>query len=116
MPFGRIVPIDDHIAEVIINDSVEMDWEMLNDLHHTLENRFKPPISLLINKIHSYSYTFEAQKLIGTLNNLHKTAVVTYNQRSERATQALNQIPRPVKLNIKTFSNYEDALNWLRSE
>jgi len=112
--FGQIIILQPDIAEVIIDDGIEMDEHMVDDYHNFLVNHLVAPFSILVNKIHSYTYTFEAQLKLGTIPQIHSMAVITYSHISEVATHSLNSIPRATPWNLRTFKEREQALNWLK--
>ncbi len=113
LDFATINIIRDDIAEVIINDGVEMNAEMVNQYHTFLLDHLKSPFSLLINKINSYTYDFEAQKNLATLKEINAMAVVVYNQVSKLSTDNLASFPRSTQWNMHIFYNTDDALEWL---
>jgi hypothetical protein len=116
LPFAKIIILRDDIAEVIINDGVEMDVDMVEQYHDFLLSHLRPPFSLLINKINSYSYNFPAQEKLATLKEINAMAVVAYNLMTEIATETLASYPRKIKWNLKIFPNREEALSWLLTE
>jgi len=116
LPFAKIIILRDDIAEVIINDGVEMDVDMVEQYHDFLLSHLRPPFSLLINKINSYSYDFPAQEKLATLKEINAMAVVAYNLMTEVATETLASYPRKIKWNLKIFPNREEALSWLLKE
>jgi hypothetical protein len=116
LTFGEIIVLQEDIAEVIINSGVEMDLRMVEEYHVALLSLMKEKFSLLINKLNSYSYTFEAQQHIATLPGINAMAVVSYNMPAELATKALSSIPRGISWKIKIFSEREGGLNWLREK
>ena len=113
LPFAKIILLRDDIAEVIINESVEMDLDMVDAYHSFLLANLKAPFSLLINKINPYSYTYEAQKKLGTLEEIKAMAVVAYRRSTKTSTEALAAMPRSLAWNLRIHSNREDALEWL---
>ena len=114
--FGKIILLSNNIAEVIINESVEMDEAMVDEYHEFLIAHLHAPFCLLINKINSYSYDFAAQMNLATIQQIKAMAVVAYNRVAESATVSLIDTPRKVGWNIKIFPNREEALQWLVSE
>ena len=116
LSFGKIILLGDDLAEVIVDEGVEMDIEMVEEYHDWILNNLTAPCMLLINKINSYSYTFEAQRNLATPKEIKAMAVVSYTRISKKATKALSSLPRDVKWNIKIFGNREDALAWLNSQ
>ncbi|WP_435627601.1 hypothetical protein [Candidatus Ferrigenium straubiae] len=114
--FGKIILLSSSIAEVIIDDGVEMDEAMVNEYHEFLIAHLQAPFNLLINKINSYSYDFVAQMNLATIGQIKAMAVVAYNRITERSTESLIATPRKAEWNIKIFSNREAAMQWLGSE
>ena len=117
LSFGKIIILRDNIAEVIINEGVEINSEMVKEYHDFLLSQLTSPFSLLINKINSYTYDFDAQVNIATLNEIKSMAVVTYTRAKKVSTEALATInSKSDEWNLKMFSNREDALKWLMSD
>lgn len=100
-----------------MNEGVELDLAMVHQFHDFLLAQLVSPFSLLINKVNSYSYNFDAQVNIGNLTEIHAIAVIAYQHASKVNTEYLaNLVPRAVIWNVTIHSNRIDALNWLRSE
>ncbi|NQZ23615.1 MAG: hypothetical protein HRT53_16380 [Colwellia sp.] len=117
LPFSKIILLSESIAEVIINEGVELDEAMVDQYHEFLLKHLSAPFSLLINKINSYSYSFAAQINLATLKEINAMAVVTYNSAAELATNNLaTAVPREVEWNLKMFTSRDNALNWLQLE
>jgi hypothetical protein len=116
LPFARIIILREDIAEVMINDSVVMDVEMVDQYHDFLLSHLRAPFSLLVNKINSYTYDFPAQQKLATLEEINVMAVVAYNRVSKISTEALASFPRDSAWNLKIFPNRDEALTWLLSE
>ena len=72
LSFAKIIILRDDIAEVMINDGVEMDTGMVDQYHVFLLTHLQAPFSLLINKVNSYTYTFEAQEKLAEAKELHQ--------------------------------------------
>lgn len=116
LPFGTITIIRKDVAEVIINKGVEMNDEMVEKFHHFILEKLTPPFSLVINKVNKYTYSFEAQKKLGSLRELKAIAVVTYTEISTISTKSVASFPREIKWNMKLFSNRNDAVDWIMTE
>ena len=114
LSFATIIKLREDIAEVIINEGVEMDLDMVNQYHEYLLSHFDAPFSLLINKVNSYSYTFEAQMALATLKEINVMAVVVYSRAAKFSTEDLEARPRPIDWNMNIFSNRDEALTWLK--
>lgn len=113
--FARIIIHRKNLAEIIVNQGVLMDLAQVDQYHTFLRTHLSAPFNLLINKLNSYSYTPEAQREIGTIREIDKMAIVTYNKISELATQNLNRQPRSRNWTIKSFRTKETAIGWLDS-
>jgi len=116
LPFAKIIILSEDIAEVIINDGVEMNTDMVDQYHDFLLSHLHAPFALLVNKVNSYSYNFEAQQNLATLKEINAMAVVSYNRSTTLATKNLAAFPRNEKWNISIFSSRDEALSWLVSE
>jgi len=116
LPYAKIIILQDDIAEVMINDGIELDIGMVNDYHDFLLAHLRAPFSLLINKINSYTYDFQAQMKLATLKEINAMAVVSYNRITKITTKTLASYPRDNKWNLKIFSNRDEAVIWLLSE
>jgi hypothetical protein len=115
LSFAKIIILDDNIAEVVVNEGVTMDVEMVEQYHEFLLSHLRAPFSLLINKVNSYTYDFDAQNKLATLKEINAMAVVAYNQITRLITESLASYPREVRWNLKVFSNRDEALAWLLS-
>ena len=116
LPYAKIIILQDDIAEVIIDDEVVMDEAMVDHYHDFLRSHLSAPFSLLVNKVNSYTYDFNAQMKIGTLVEINAMAVIAYNRITKITTESLASYPRSEEWNLKIFSNRDEALNWLISE
>jgi hemerythrin superfamily protein len=116
LPFAKIIVLDKDLAEVLINEGVEMNTEMVAAYHDFLLAHLQAPFSLLVNKVNAYSYDFEAQANLATLEQINAMAVVTYNRISTISTESLASMPRSKEWNLRIFSDRGEALAWLRSE
>lgn len=114
LSFGTIISINNHLAEVIIDEGIEMDEHLVDAYHDFLLSHFKAPFSLLINKKNSYSYTFEAQKIIANLEEIHKMAVLVGTLGSTLATKTIISLKE--RENIKIFVDREEALDWINDK
>ena len=116
LPFAKIIILQDDIAEVIVNDGIEMNVKMVEQYHDFLLSHLHSPFSLLINKINAYSYDFQAQIKLATLTEINAMGVVAYNRITKLNAKSLASYPRSKKWNLKVFSNRDEALAWLLSE
>ncbi len=114
LPFGKIIILQEDVAEVIIDEGVEMNAPMVEEYHAFLLSHLSHPFSLLINKINSYTYDFDALLGIASLNEILSMAVVHYTRSNQVGTEILAAInPNSDKWNLKMFWDREKALAWL---
>lgn len=115
LSFGTITVLKDDLAEVIINEGVVMNEIMVDLYHDFLLSYLKAPFSLIINKKNSYSYTFEAQKIIANLKEIYAMAVIVGTNAAVMSTKTLMQINASNNWNIKLFRTKPEALEWIES-
>ena len=116
LPFAKIIILEDNLAEVVIDEGVIMNVEMVDQYHDFLLSHLRVPFSLLINKVNSYTYDFDAQNKLATLKEIQEMAVVAYTRIIELTTDALASQPREVEWNLKIFNNRDEALAWLNNQ
>lgn len=111
--FAKITILQHDIAEIVISEGVEINAAMVKEFHQALLTHLTPPFSLLMNKVHSYAYSFDAQIALSNLTDINALAVVTYNKAATSTTQYLAEFPRKTCWHLSIFSNKADALTWL---
>ena len=116
LPFAKIIILRDDIAEVMINEGVEMDEKMVDQYHDFLLSHLRAPFSLLVNKVNAYTYNFQAQVKLATLKEINAMAVVAYNRVTKIATETMASYPRDDQWKLIVFSDRDAALAWLLSE
>jgi len=116
LSFCKINKLDVDTAEFIVNDGVEFDLPFVEEYHQWIQQNLIAPSFILVNKKNSYTYTFEAQRKIGTIAEIKALAFVTYTPISEFTTQALSELPRETSWNAAFFSDRESALTWLSEQ
>ncbi|AUP80445.1 hypothetical protein [Flavivirga eckloniae] len=113
LSFATIFAVQNNLAELIVNEGIEIDEIKVDELHDALLNSFETPISLLINKRHSFSYTFQAQIKITQLKELKAIAIVIGTNGALMSTQTLMSVNKNVFDDIELFQEREEALTWL---
>jgi uncharacterized hydantoinase/oxoprolinase family protein len=113
LSFAKIAILNTNIAEIVVDEGVELNGKMTNELHHFLLTNLDHPFSLLINKINSYSYTCDAQMTLGAIAELKSIAVVVYSNISKVITQDMGNIDRPINWHMEIFEKKTSALTWL---
>ncbi|MCH4551473.1 MULTISPECIES: hypothetical protein [Aestuariibaculum] len=115
LSFGEIIIHNNSLAEVIVDEGEIMCELKVDEYHDFLLSSLVAPFKLLINKINSYSYTFEAQKIVGNLKEIAAMAVVISSQAGLMSTETLMSVGNSSDWNIKLFRGRDAALYWLES-
>ena len=116
LSFGELLKHEADLAEVIVDDGLEMNMEMVEEYHHWIREHLASPCALLINKINKYTYTFEAQEKIATEPSIRAMAVITYSNMSRVTTEGLVDVPREIQWNIKIFGSRSKGFDWLKEQ
>lgn len=116
LQFARLIILEKDLAEVIVNEDIEITLDNIYRLRKVLGELLIAPHYLIINKLNHYSYEFNAQLEIGKSEKLKATAIICYSDSARQTTSFLSNITKDKKWNMEIFSNKEDAINWLISE
>jgi len=116
LPFVKLINLGDDILEVIVNEGVDYTLEMVEEYHQWIRDHMATPCYILVNKLNSYSYTFEVQQRLGAIPEIRAIALVAYNRSGHLALEAMQEIPKVLPWNSKLFHDREMALLWLREQ
>lgn len=116
LTFGTITIVDNGLAEVIVDEGVELNEENVIEFHDFLLEIFDAPFSLLINRKHSYSYTFQAQRLIGKLDEIKAIAVLIASSGALMSTETIINLNKDSDWNIYVFQERDKALEWIERQ
>lgn len=116
LSFGIINILRDDLAEIIINDGIEVSADQVDEANAFLVDFLEAPFSLLFNKKNQYSFHYDAQIKLGTFDELNAIAVLCYSKTSSTITEVLSNVPRASEWNMQTFFNREEALAWIENE
>lgn len=114
--FAKICILHSTLAEITVDNGVDINLQMVDEIHDSLLSLFKESFSLLINKSNSYSSQLDALIHFGTLDTLNKIAVFAPNKLALMSAEFSATIPSSAALNIEVFTEREDALVWLAEE
>tara|TARA_R110002167_G_scaffold159205_1_gene354748 strand:+ start:11709 stop:12116 length:408 start_codon:yes stop_codon:yes gene_type:complete len=118
--FGQINFLDANIAEVIINENIEITLEIVDEYDALMAQHFSGSYAVLVNRINSYRFAYEALLCIGSEQNLKALAIINYNKASEQQTRDLKSVRHMDNLNIEEFSGLElgreNAIHWLNEQ
>lgn len=115
LSFGTINILRDNLAEIVVDEGVVMDEFLVDELHDFLQSSTKPPRLVLVNKKHSYSYTFKAQITIMRLTEIKAIAVTHNSSGALMSTETLMSVNQDLRSKVKMFRSREEALSWLDS-
>ncbi len=120
LSFGKINILEDSIAEVIINHNVKISIEMIEECDQFLSEHFSDSFGVLVNKIYTYDYTYEAKLMLGSHEKLKAIAVVNYHSIGVVQSDKIAKLRASDHLNIKVFSGldlgWQQAYEWLKQE
>ena len=120
LSFANINILSDSVAEVIVNQGVEISLEMSEEYNDFLCEQFPNKFALLVNKVNQYDFSFEAKLSMASHENLKAIAVITYNNESKQSVEKLAAMRHLDGWNLKVFDGLnlgrEDGLAWLQSE
>ncbi|WP_019026178.1 hypothetical protein [Colwellia piezophila] len=118
--FADINIISDSIAEIIIDEGVEISIEMVEEYDNFLACIFNGNYGVLINKINHYSYSLGAQFIMGSSENIVAIAAVNYTEQGKKSSKDIASRRTIDQLNLRTFSGlnlgWQDAITWLHLE
>lgn len=120
LSFGcTINHLDGNIAEVIVDDQIEIAIEMVEELDTYLDAHYSLPFALLVNKQNQYSYTYEAQLCLGSLEKQKAIAILYHDLQTEQVPPQFKQVRKMDNIKVKTFPatklGTKTAMAWLTS-
>ena len=120
LSFATINILSENIAEVIVEEGVEISLEMSQEYHAFLEQKFPRAFALLINKLNRYDFSFEAKLNMASHDNLAAIAVIAYSEDGKVSAEKLAHLRQLDGWNLKVFDGLnlgrQDGLDWLISE
>jgi hypothetical protein len=115
LPFVKLIKLGDDTLEVIVNEGVDYSVEMAAQYHAWVRSNMADPCFVMVNRINSYSYTYEVRQKLGSLEQIKAIAMVAYTRISQLSAESVLKGTRLTPLNSKIFNNREEALSWLES-
>jgi hypothetical protein len=119
LSFGcTINHLESDIAEVIVDCGVELSLEMVEELDNYLSHFYSGNFALLVNKKNKYTYTYEAQLCLASLEHQRALAILYHDLQNEHIPPLLSQRITLDAINIKIFPattlGMQSAINWLK--
>ena len=120
LSFADLNLLTHDIIEVIIDDGVVLSLEMMEEYEQFLVEHFKHDFAILVNRVHCYSYSYEVQLSIASIEQVKAIAIVNYSEQSKLSSAQLIKVRSIDNWNLKEFSGVEmgwqQAFNWLQQE
>jgi len=120
LSFAAVNILTDNIAELIIDENIEVSIEMVEEHDKLLSSLFKGPFGVLVNKVNKYSYTLEAKLIMGSIEPMTAIASVNYFPQGTQSTQDILDKRSNDRLNLKAFIGtelgWQQAYDWLTLE
>jgi hypothetical protein len=114
LPHAKIIKHNDQIAEVIVNAGIDYDMEMVEIYERWIADNMDDPCYVMVNRINSYSLSFEAQQALGKIKQIKAIALVTYTRASALSSQASKrQWTQLNPLDCEIFDSPHKAMQWL---
>jgi len=113
LSFGKIALLRSNVAEIMVDEGVDIDVQMVNEIHNHLLSLFTHSFSLLINKSNAYSTQLDALILFGSLTAINKIAIFAPNKLAKLSADFSATIPSSTHLNIQVFTERNEAISWL---
>ena len=120
LSFGcTINHLQQNIAEVIVESGIELTIEMVEELDTYLDTYYPGSFALLVNKKNPYSYTYEAQLCLASLEKQKAIAVLYHDLHQEQIPPQFDKRRKMDNIKIKSFPatqlGTKKALDWLTS-
>lgn len=120
LSFAKIKILNEHVAEVIVDQGVVISLEMSEEYDDFLTKTFSNNFALLINKVNHYDFSFEAKLSMASHENLAAIAVVSYDSESKKSVEGFAAMRKLDGWNLKVFDGlnlgWQEGLDWLNNE
>lgn len=112
---GKIIKLDDDLAEVIVSDGLEVTAEMVDGARQLLIEHFHCPCRVLINRKNSYHYNFDAQQRLADMDCVHSVAILSHTRAGEITAKIVQMFPGKGTWKVSFFADRKSALAWLET-
>lgn len=116
LQFGVLKMLNPRLAEVFINEDVEVDLAMVKECEETLNELMPGPFGLLLNEKKRHTYSPAAESYFSQMENMEAMAVVLYTRFTDIASKYLQSFHEEAEWNMKVFYDREKALEWLEGK
>ena len=120
LSFVKINMLTDSIAEVTVEQGVEISLEMSEEYNDFLTRQFPGNFALLVNKVNQYDFAFEAKLSLASHENLTAIAVIAYDNDGKESVEKLAELRQLDGWNLKVFDGlnlgWQEGLDWIQGE
>ena len=117
LSFCLLKRLPGRIVEVVPDAGVEIDLDMIEELDRSMIALMGDTFAILVNKVNSYSVSFEAQIKVGLLDEVKATAVVAYDSFGVMGAQQIKAMTEgEEEKKIDIFFDKTQAISWLEEK
>ncbi|MBU2870362.1 hypothetical protein [Colwellia sp. E2M01] len=120
LSFAKVNYLTEQIIEIVIDEGIEITIEMHEEYEVFLAQHMRSNFAVLINRVNSYQYTFEAKLIVASQSTLCALAIVVYNDNDKKLVDELMEMRAIDELNAKVFSGldlgWQEGFSWLQNE
>lgn len=113
--FAELKLLDPSKVELVFNDRIEVSGAMIDQIFAWIEAKTMTGRGLLINKIHDYCYSFDAQVKLANAGIFSCVAIVRADGQAQSLTRmAIESLVKPEHaVEVRVFTGRDEALQWL---
>jgi len=120
LSFAKVNILSENVAEVIVEQGVEISLEMSEEYNDFLTEKFPENFALLVNKVNQYDFSFEAKLNMASHENLIAIAVITYDNKGKQSVEKMASMREVDGWNLRVFNGlnlgWQEGLDWLQGE
>ncbi len=113
LPYADIRILSENIIELSFNEGVEVDKEMVDEIHQIIESNRDDNALLMVNHRNDYDYSFDAQTRLFDADLLDAVALIAYSSVTLLVYRSILQLPSNQNLNVEVFSSRDDGIQWI---
>ena len=100
---------------MVVKGKVEVTALMIEELLLFIQDHMSGEISLILNKVINYTYSFDALVKFSLSDVVKNLAVIAYDDNSTAFSNYLKNNFNKTNKNIEVFDSREDAIAWMKN-
>lgn len=116
LSFATLSQIHPRIVCMTVDEGVELDIPQCREYEDWRQDNVRRSYGLLLDKRHSFSWSYEAQQWLVRAPSLAVMAVLGYTRMSELSFEVLKSIPGRGDRPMALFHNRAGAMRWLSQQ